>query len=136
MTEMAKSKIVGSAPILLVKDVVASADYYRDKVGFSYERVWGEPPSFCILWRDNYHLMLSQVEDPKSIVPHYEVVEKMWNVYFWVNDADAMYEELKGRGVRIDYELCDQPYGCREFGIQDLDGYDIAFGQDIEVSVG
>lgn len=25
-----------------------------------------------------------------------------------------------------------QPYGCREFGITDLDGYDIAFGQDIE----
>ena len=46
MTEMAKSKIVGSAPILLVKDVVASADYYRDKVGFSYERVWGEPQVF------------------------------------------------------------------------------------------
>ena len=133
---MAKSKIVGSAPILLVKNVVASADYYRDKVGFTYERIWGEPPSFCILWRDNYHLMLSQVEDLKSIVPHYEVVEKMWNVYFWVNDADAMYEELNGRGVKIDYELCDQPYGCREFGIQDLDGYDIAFGQDIEVSVG
>ncbi len=133
---MTKSKIVGSAPILLVKDVVASANYYRDKVGFTYERLWGEPPSFCILWRDNYHLMLSQVEDPKSIVPHYEVVEKMWNVYFWVNDADAIYEELNGRGVKIDYELCDQPYGCREFGIQDLDGYDIAFGQDIEVSVG
>ena len=80
--------------------------------------------------------MLSQVEDVKFIVPHCEVVEKMWNVYFWVNDADAMYEELNGRGVKIDYELCDQPYGCREFGIQDLDGYDIAFGQDIEVSVG
>jgi len=53
-----------------------------------------------------------------------------------VNDADALYEEVKGRGAKIDYELCDQPYGCREFGIQDLDGYDIAFGQDIEVSAG
>ena len=117
---MAKPKIVGSAPILLVKDVVASADYYRDKVGFSYDRFWGEPPCFCILWRDNFKLMLSQVDDPKFIVPHYKVVEKMWDVYFWVNDAEAMYEELKGRGVKIDYELCDQPYGCREFGIQDL----------------
>ena len=128
---MRKSSIVGSAPILLVKDVVASANYYRDQVGFNYERFWGEPPGFCILWRDNHHLMLSQVDDPNEITPHYKIVERMWNVYFWVSDADAMYDELKGRGARIDYELCDKPYGCREFGIQDLDGYDIAFGQDM-----
>ena len=129
---MAKPGIVGSAPILLVKDVVASANYYRDKVGFAYEQFWGEPPCFCILWRDKFNLMLSQVDDPKFIIPHYKVVERIWNVYFWVNDADALYAELKSRGASIDYELCDQPYGCREFGIQDLDGYDIAFGQDID----
>ena len=131
---MTKSKIVGSAPILLVKGVVASANYYRDKVGFGYERFWGEPPCFCILWRDKFHLMLRQVKDQKFIPPHYKAVENMWNVYFWVDDAATLFEELKGRGATIDYEICDQPYGCREFGIQDLDGYDIAFGQDFERS--
>ena len=128
---MTKPKLIGSAPILLVEDVVASADYYRDSVGFSYERFWGEPPCFCILWRDSFHLMLSQVDNPKDIVPHYRIVENLWNVYFWVDDVDALYKELMERGATIDYELCDQPYGCREFGIQDLDGYDIAFGQDM-----
>lgn len=44
----------------------------------------------------------------------------------------ALYDELKTRGVTIDYELCDRPYGCREFGIRDLDWYDIAFGQDMD----
>ncbi len=129
---MANTKIVGSAPILLVKDVVASANYYRDKVGFNYERFWGEPPGFCIVHRDGFHLMLKQVEDSKYIVPHYKAAENMWNVYFWVNDADKLHRELKSLGAKIDYGLCNQPYGCREFGIQDLDGYDIAFGQDIE----
>jgi catechol 2,3-dioxygenase-like lactoylglutathione lyase family enzyme len=129
---MAQAKIIGSAPILLVRDVVAAANYYRDKMGFTYERFWGEPECFCILWRDRFHLMLSQVEDEKSIVPHYKVVEKMWNVYFWVDDVQALYQELKQRGATIDYDLCEQPYGCREFGIQDLDGYDIAFGQDLD----
>ena len=80
--------------------------------------------------------MLSQVEDTKFIVPHYKAVEKMWNVYFWVSDADSLYKELEGRGATIDYGLCDQPHGCREFGIQDLDGYDIAFGQNIEKTAG
>ena len=129
---MTTTKIIGSAPILLVNDVVASANYYRDKVGFSYDRIWGEPPCFCILYRDGIHLMLSEVDDKKYIVPHYKAVKNMWNVYFWVNDADELYNELKTMGAKIDYDLCDQPYGCREFGIQDLDGYDIAFGQDIE----
>lgn len=128
---MTDSKITGSAATLLVKDVVASANYYRDKAGFTYERFWGDPPGFCILSRDDCHLMLRQVQDPKFIVPHHKVIEDMWNVYFWVNNADALFEELKIRGATIDYELCDQPYGCREFGIQDLDGYDIAFGQTI-----
>ena len=129
---MTNTKIIGGAPILLVRDVVASANYYRDKVGFAYDRFWGEPPCFCILHRDGVHLMLSQVSDPKYIVPHYKAVEKMWNVYYWVNDAQKFYEEVKKCGARIDYEIYDTPYGCREFGIQDLDGYDIAFGQDLE----
>ena len=129
---MQQSKLIGSAPILLVKDVVASANYYRDRVGFSYERFWGEPPSFCILNRDGLALMLKQVDDEKYIVPHYKAAPNMWNVYFWVDDADRLFEELKNRGATIDYDLCNQPYGCREFGIQDLDGYDIAFGQDVE----
>jgi len=129
---VAAPKIIGSAPILLVADVVAAANYYRDKVGFTYDRFWGDPPGFCILTRDGLHLMLSRVEDPACIVPHHKVVANMWNVYFWVNDADEFHKDLKQRGVTIDYELCDQPYGCREFGIKDLDGYDIAFGQDIE----
>ncbi len=128
---MSQAKIVGSAPILLVADVVAAANYYRDRVGFNYERFWGDPPGFCILHRDDFHLMLKQVADPKYIVPHYRAAENMWNVYFWVDDAESLYQELKNRGATIDYEICTQPYGCREFGIQDLDGYDVAFGQDL-----
>ena len=131
---MKAGKIIGSAPILLVADVVKSADYYRDKLGFTYDRFWGEPPCFCMPRRDGHIVMLSQVEDPKHIVPHYKVVPKMWNVYFWVDDVEAIYAELKERGATIDYELGVKEYGVKEFGVQDLDGYDIAFGQDSETS--
>lgn len=122
-------ELTGSAPILLVKDVVAAANYWRDRVGFSYDRFWGEPPCFCILQRDGLQLMLSQAHDPADVRPHWRAVDKMWNVYFWVDDSAALYAELQKRGATIDYTLYDAPHGCREFGIQDLDGYDIAFGQ-------
>ena len=123
------AKLTGSAPILLVKDVVAAANYWRDRVGFSYERFWGDPPGFCILNRDGCHLMLSQVKDAADIRPHWKIVEQMWNVYFWVDDAKALYDELVQRGAKIDYGLELKFYNCLEFGIQDLDGHDIAFGQ-------
>ena len=131
---MKRGTIIASAPILLVADVQKSASYYRDQLGFTYDRFWGDPPCFCMPRRDGHIVMLSQVDDPKHIVPHYKVVPNMWNVYFWVDDVEAVYAELKGRGATIDYELGVKEYGVKEFGVQDLDGYDIAFGQDLEGS--
>ena len=32
----------------------------------------------------------------------------------------------------IDYTIYDAPHGFREFGVQDPDGHDIAFGQPLE----
>ncbi len=123
--------ITGSAPILLVADVVAAANYYRDRVGFAYDKFYGDPPDFCILRRDGHSLMVAKTS-PAVIRPHWRVVDKMWNVYFWVDDADALYAELQARGAIIDYTIYNTFYGCREFGIQDLDGYDIAFGQVLD----
>jgi uncharacterized glyoxalase superfamily protein PhnB len=124
-------RLKSSAAVLLVKDVRAAADHYRDRLGFGYDDFFGEPPSFCILRRDGCYLMLKQADDSKHIVPHWTVSDKLWDVYFWVTDADGLFREFEDRGATIDYGPCDQPYGCREFGIQDLDGHDIGFGQVI-----
>ena len=129
---MKRGKIIGSAPVLLVADVARAADYYRDKLGFAYERFWGDPPSFCMPRRDRHIVMLSQVRDPAHVVPHYQRVPNLWNAYFWVDDVEAIFKELTERGANIDYGLCVKDYGVREFGVQDLDRYDIAFGQDLD----
>ncbi len=126
-------KLTTSAPVLLVRDVKASADYFRDCCGFTYDKFWGDPPGFCMVWRDNLCIMLSQTDKHEKIVANWTVVDKMWDAYFWVDDADALHAELLNAGAKIDYGPCDQPYGCREFGIQDLDNHDIAFGQDLSV---
>ena len=41
-----------SAPYFIVDDVVGTANYYRDKLGFHYERFWNDPPSFCMVKRN------------------------------------------------------------------------------------
>jgi hypothetical protein len=125
------AKLTASAAVLLVKDVVKAANHYRDAMGFGYDQFFGEPPSFVILGRDGMYVMLKQ-SDPRHVIPHWTVTKSLWNVYFWVSKVDDLHAEFVRRGARIDYGLCDQPYGCREFGIQDLDGYDIGFGEVTE----
>ncbi len=123
-------KITGVAPVLLVRDVVRSAEYFKDKLGFDYE-LYGEPPHFCIAQRDGIRIMLAKADAREKLIPHWKIVEKMWNAYFWVDDADALYEEFQKSGAIIDYTIYDTPWGTREFGIQDLDEHDIGFGQKL-----
>jgi len=125
-------KIVASAPVLLVRDVVASANYFRDCAGFRYDQFYNDPPSFCILHRDRHYLMLAQATDPTDIKPYWKLVDNLSNAYFWVDDADGLYKEMKAAGAKMDFGPCTQPYGVREFGIQDLDEHDIVFGQILE----
>lgn len=125
------AKVLDVAPILLVRDVRTAADYYRDKLGFTYDRLWGEPPAFCMVHRDGRTVMLSQVPAGTEIVPHWQVVDKMWNAYFWVDDVESIYQEFQRSGAIIDYELHLKPYGVKEFGVQDLDGHDLAFGEEV-----
>jgi uncharacterized glyoxalase superfamily protein PhnB len=121
------------APYFVVDDVASTANFYRDKLGFTYERFWGEPPSFCMVKRAGAIIMLSQVEVAGAVRPnHVAVGGDAWDAYVWVEDADALYTEFKGRGVTIARAICDQPYGNRDFDVEDCNGYRLCFGSDIE----
>jgi predicted enzyme related to lactoylglutathione lyase len=124
------------APYFIVDDVVSSANFYRDQLGFQYERFWGEPPCFCMVWRNGIVIMLSQFEDETGLVrPNHTVDPERgaWDAYVWVDDADALIAEFKSRDVKIARELCDQEYHCRDFEIDDCNGYRLCFGHHLEV---
>jgi predicted enzyme related to lactoylglutathione lyase len=55
-----------------------------------------------------------------------------WDSYIWVDDADALNAEFKSKGVKITRDICDQPYGCRDFDVEDCNGYRLCFGHDLE----
>jgi len=123
----------GIAPYFMVDDVVVSANYYRDKLGFTYERFWGEPPRFCMVRRSGITIMLSQHDGAAPMRPNRlaEPSGDAWDAYVWVDDADALYAEFKGKGVKIAREICDQEYGCRDFDVEDCNGYRLCFGADL-----
>ena len=123
----------GVAPYFIVDDVVATANYYRDKLGFGYDRFWGEPASFCMVRRNGVVVMLSQLEVTGGMRPNRLADPEggAWDAYVWVDDADALNTEFKSRGVRIVRDICDQPYGCRDFDVEDCNGYRLCFGHDL-----
>lgn len=125
-------QLLKTSPVFRVTDVEAAAEYYRDRLGFEYSRFWGDPPSFCIPTRDEIHVMLERAEDEEEIRPN-AAVGYGWDAYVWVADADALFDEYEAAGARITYEpTIQERYGMKEFAVSDLDGYVLAFGEDVE----
>ncbi len=114
----------GIAPYFIVDDVVATANYYRDKLGFRYDRFWGEPASFCMVCRNGVVVMLSQLEATGGMRPNRVADPEggAWDAYIWVDNADALFAEFKSKAVKITRDICDQPYGCRDFDVEDCNG--------------
>ena len=125
-------QLKGVAPLFLVRDVAASAAYYRDVLGFAYDKIWGD--CFCMPHRDGLIFMLSQVCQPEQVRPNGAITGEsdQWDAYVWVSDADELFEEFTSRGAKVVYPPIDRElYGNREFAVRDLDGYVIAFAHDI-----
>lgn len=130
--QVTTARLTSQSPVLFVRDVPRSVAYWNDKVGFATGGLYGDPPGFAILRRDACHMMLSVAPAGHEIVPYWKISNQLWNAYFWVDDARALFAEMQERGATIDYEPTVQPYDVLEFGIRDLEGHDIGFGQVLD----
>jgi predicted enzyme related to lactoylglutathione lyase len=122
------------APYFIVDDVVFTANFYRDKLGFHYDRFWNEPPAFCMVKRDGIIIMLSDVGKAGVMRPN-RIADPdggAWDAYVWVEDADALFAEYKAKGVKIVRDICDQMYRCRDFDVEDCNGYRLCFGHTLD----
>jgi predicted enzyme related to lactoylglutathione lyase len=84
--------------------------------------------------RNGVVIMLAQHGNSGAVRPN-RVVDpegEAWDAYIWIDNADALHAEYKSKGVKITRDVCDQPYGCRDFDVEDCNGYRLCFGQDIE----
>ena len=122
---------VDAATILEVKDVKASEAFYRVKLGFGPGLFFGEPPTFCIVSRDDVTILLDLAR-----TPHPAPLNQYWAMYLYVDDVNAVATELAAPGVAFDREPENQPYGCRDFDIRDPDGHLIGIGQNEKSAAG
>jgi predicted lactoylglutathione lyase len=132
MPENQPVKIIGSAPLSLVADVVKAAEYYRDVLGFNYKGFWNEPPNFCMPSRNNFIVMLLNIESDSAVLPNgkIELDSSTWDAYSWIDDADKLFSEFKNKGAQIVYgPTIREYYSMKEFAVEDIDGHILAFGQ-------
>jgi catechol 2,3-dioxygenase-like lactoylglutathione lyase family enzyme len=113
-------QFIQGVPVLHVADVPATAAYYRDVLGFTWD--FGDA-EYSVVWRDNsaIHLARGGGRPPTGI-----------HLFQWVRDVDAYYQEIRDRGVTVLEEPADRPYQIRDFKVRDPNGIDIVFGQDID----
>jgi uncharacterized glyoxalase superfamily protein PhnB len=121
--------LTGHATVLLVEDVQRAADYYRDRLGFAVSIYEADPALYGSAERDSCHVHFAHYDGARGQPNSNVVPPDMFDAYFWPVDVDALYGELEGRGATIIQPLTDQPYGLREFRVQDPDGYILAFGK-------
>jgi catechol 2,3-dioxygenase-like lactoylglutathione lyase family enzyme len=110
-------------PILSVNNVSESIKFYRDRLGFNTDYVGGYPPDFAVMSRGEWitqrvHLQLRRSDQPA-----------ITHLFIMVGPAiDRLHDEYRANGVRITQAPTTQPWGIRDFSIEDNDGNQIKFG--------
>ena len=109
-----------SMPILEVRDVVVSIDFY-ERLGFAASPPWGDPPAFSIVQRGDVTLGLTRRETP--------ALNEWWAAYLYVTDIEALHAEFTATGLSPTPISRPEHYGCDDFDVIDPDGHRLAFGQ-------
>jgi catechol 2,3-dioxygenase-like lactoylglutathione lyase family enzyme len=107
-------------PQLPFDDVGAAVAYYRDVLGF---RINYQQPDLGVMDRDNITVLL---------IARTERHTGIGSAYIYIENADALYAELRAKGASVQGEPVSHPWGLRDFGVVDLERNQIRFGQPFE----
>jgi hypothetical protein len=126
----AAAKCKSICPHFVVPDVVASAEYYRDVLGFKILGYWLDPPVFAIVARDDIEIQFGKSDNGNLPSPNIARRRSTLDAYIWVNDLDALYAELQGRGAKILEPPAMRVYKCYELLVEDNFGFRLCFSMD------
>ncbi len=117
----------GVQPVLIVRDVAATVHFYREKLGFDVDFVFGDPPEHAGLARSDWSSDTAYLQVTKA--PGDTKIRPQGWLYFMVDaKIDELHQVYKDNGVKILNSPQNYPWGMREFSILDLNGYELKFG--------
>lgn len=106
----------GVTPILRVRDIPASIDYYVRMLGF---RVDWQSPYFASVTRGKCHIFLSQGDQGHI---------GGW-VWVGVEDTEALFEEYKTAGAKVRHPPTNYSWAY-EMQVEDIDGNVLRLGSE------
>lgn len=125
----AKCEFQSLAPQFVVPDVVKSAEYYRDKLGFEILGYFLDPPVFAMVRRGGAEIHLGK-SDNGSVSVNESVRRGLGtDAYIFISDVISLHDELKLSGVNIVEGPIERPYGRIELTVRDDNGYQLVFGE-------
>jgi hypothetical protein len=110
--------------VLAVKNLVESATYYKDKLGF--QTIWSDE-YWHFLQREKIIVMLGECVNEKSA---FETGDHSYFAYIDVENIDALYNEYKLKEIDLG-KIENKPWGQREFSVRTIDGHRMMFGEEI-----
>ena len=116
--------IAGTAAQLLVADIRASCDFFTQKLGFSIVFVYGEPPFYAQVKRDNGCINLRCLDRP-AIDPALRDSESLLSSDMGVStheEIKQLFLEFQAKGVTFFQTLRKEPWGAKNFIVKDPDG--------------
>lgn len=126
---MSKPLCTGIAPQFVVADVVKTAEYYRDKLGFEILGFFLDPPVYAMVRRDSAEIHFGKADGEYTQTN--EMVRKGLgtDAYIFVTDVNALFEEFIERGVEIVEGPIKRVYDCTEITVKDCNGFQLVFGE-------
>lgn len=121
-----KAMLIAAEPQLFVADIVASCEFYKEKLGFAVAFIHGEPPFYAQVFRDGARLNLRSLDEP-AISPERRDKEQLLSATITLDDAETLFVELQAAGVTLHQELRTEPWGSRTFVVSDPDSNRILF---------
>jgi catechol 2,3-dioxygenase-like lactoylglutathione lyase family enzyme len=118
--------VASAKPVLYVADVDASAEFYRDQLGFQIDFLHGNPPFYGSVSREGATLHLKLVDEPVFAAGAAEREGLIMALVDTPNVRD-LYTEYLAADAEIAQKLTKQAWGGTDFIVRDPDGNAIAF---------
>jgi uncharacterized glyoxalase superfamily protein PhnB len=120
------ARLTGIAPQFLVDDLDAAIAYYRGQLGFELDFCYES--FYASVSRDGFAIHLKCAPKTEADRMHRKQREHL-DAYIAVTDAAALHNELTTRGAFITRPLEERPWSCRDFYVEDPDGYILCFSE-------
>ena len=124
--ESSTPRLTRALPVIFVVNVQASAEFFRDTLGFSIDFLHGHPPFYGAVSRDGACVHLKFVHEPVFAIGTHDR-DGFIMAFIEVENVKALYAKYLAAGVTFEQKLKRQAWGGRDFIVRDLDGNGICF---------